>query len=127
MAARKQTMSFRADEDLKERVQAYQERRDHDQKSEALEELARIGLREAQSPMLYRAKDRAVEGAWHMALLAVVVTVAGVATAVLSAPHAIMVAAVLLAVGASLIASVELLRFLNGQGSLATLQEVVRG
>lgn len=118
MAAEDKTIGFRADEDLQERIQSHKERYGYDTKSETVEQLAEIGLREAKNPILYRMKDRVIEGSWYLALLAIVVVVAGHLTTVLSPGHSIMLAAVLLAVSAALIACLSLVRMINGQSEL---------
>lgn len=118
MAAEDKTIGFRADKDLQERIQSYRERYGHDNQSEAVEELAEIGLREAKSPILYRLKDRVIEGAWYLALLGLVAVVAGHLTDVLAPADSILLAAVLLAVAAGLIAGLELLRVVNGQSEV---------
>lgn len=118
MAAEDKVITFRAGQDLQDGIQSYEERYGYESRSEAVQELAQIGLREAKNPILYRLKDRVIEGSWYLALLSVVVVVAGHLTTVLSPGNSIMLAAVLLAVAAALIACLELLRTINGQSEL---------
>lgn len=126
MAAGKKTLGFEADQELQDAVKRYETRHNCSSRSEALEQLVTVGIRESRNPILYRCKDYAIEGAWYLSLIGIGTIVMGVMTDLMSAGHAIQIAAVLVSIGAALIASVELLRFAGGHGSLAALNPLNR-
>lgn len=121
MAADKKPVSFTTDQQTRDAVDRYETRHGHENRSKALETLVKVGLRESRNPVMYRVKDLAIEGAWYLALVAIVVVVVGVMTDALGPADAIQIAAVLVSVGAALIASVELIRAIGGHGDLAGL------
>jgi len=118
MAADRQTLSFKADDTVQDRVDEFADREDYDYTSEALEQLVRVGLRETRSPILYRLKEEIINWAGWLGLTAIVAVVAGITTPVLAVTHGLMIATVLVAVAIALLALVELLRVLRGESEL---------
>jgi len=118
MAADRQTLGFNADDTIQDRVDEFKEREDYDHRSEALEQLVRVGLRETRSPILYRLKEEVVDWAGWLGLTALIAVVAGITTPVLAVTHGLMIATVLIAVATGLLALVELLRVLRGESEL---------
>lgn len=126
MATDSRTVGFNADPEFADEIERYQDRRGHEYQSDAVEELVQIGLQEARSPILFRLKDRAIEGAWYLSLVGIVVIVTGFLTTALSPGNAIQIAAVLVSVGAALIAGTELVRAVGGHTHLASLKPLWR-
>lgn len=121
MATDRRTVSFKADTEFADEIEAYQNRKGYEYQSDAAKELVEIGLQEARAPILYRLKDRAIEGAWYLSLVGVVAVVTGFLTTALSPVHGIQIAAVLVSIGAALIAGTELVRTVGGHSHLANL------
>lgn len=114
----KETLSTRVTEARKSDVEKWGERRGYDSLSKATGELVDVGLRESEQPLLYRAKDLSIEAAWYLALGGVISVLLGFATTGFTPADGVRVAAVFLSVGASLIAGVELIRYLTGHSYL---------
>jgi len=115
MATEGRTLSFRADGDTAEAVEEYREQSDHDTLSDAQQELVRVGLKEIQSPLLYRARERTLDASWHLTLTGIVVAAVGGATNILSAGRGLTLALVLVTTAVGAVAAVELLRSVRGQ------------
>lgn len=118
MAQSDTTLSFRAGADTKEQVDQFKDARGFDSRSDALEELTRVGLRESTSPLLSRAKDKGLELSYQLGLGAIVVMVLGTTTEVLSPWHAVQTAVIFLLVAVFVLALLELARTLNAQNWL---------
>lgn len=108
-------ISTKVDDDLRERIRQYQDRRGLETQSAALRELLNTGLEES-SPILSRLKDRVIESAFYLIMVAVVVAVSSVTTTLLTVPTGVRVATVLVAVSVGGIATVELARIARVQG-----------
>lgn len=119
MGTEKQTIGFRADEDLRSQVEAYKEANGFDEKSDAVRELMEVGLREAQGPLLYRAKEYSIDAAYHLVLLAVVIMVSGLTTELLPPAGALQIGIVLIVVAVCFVAIVEFARTLTGRNEIA--------
>ena len=110
-----------------QRIRDFRERFNLKDESEAIKEMVRTAHRETRSPLLYRIKARGADAAFYFALAAIVSIVIGVVTPALSAVVGVQIGLVFLAVGVGALASVELLRTLNGQTDIgARLREVIR-
>jgi uncharacterized membrane protein YfcA len=114
----KETLSTRVTNSRKQDVQRWGERRGYDSLSQATGELVAVGLRESEQPLLYRAKDLSIEAAWYLAIGGVIAILLGFTTSGLTPADGVRVAAVFVSVGASLIASIEFLRYLSGSSSI---------
>lgn len=120
----KEPLSARVDQELVNGVEAYQEQIGADDRSDAHREILRIGLREAQGPVAHDIRDMALDAAYHLALVAVVVLIAGHMTTVLTPAHATAIAVVTLSVAAAPVAIVEMVRAARGQSEIG---EALRG
>lgn len=118
MAADEKTVGFRSDADTVDQIDQYKEARGFENRSDALQELTRIGLRESSSPLLSRAKDKGLELSYQLGLGAIVVMVLGATTEVLSPWHAVQTASIFLLVSAFVLTMVELARTMNAQNTL---------
>jgi len=112
--AKSQRLQCRADEDFDEQVTKFQRDRGFEEKSEAVEQLIRVGLRESRSPVLYRFKDRVVRWAGDLAVFGILAGLIGFATPVLSVRDGTILAVGLLITGVGLLAVVEIARVLGG-------------
>lgn len=126
MAADRHSLGFKASSDLNQRVEDFREREGYDYKSEALEELTRIGLREARSPILYRAKEEFINWAGWMGATAIVVVILGLTTDIMAPGHGLLVAAIMSVVAFALVASAEIMRALQGQSEIGRLIREVK-
>lgn len=110
-----------------ERIRDFRERFNLKDESEAIKEMVRTADRETRSPLLYRIKARGADAAFYFALASLVSAVIGVVTPALSPRIGVQIGIVFLAVGLGALASVELLRTVNGQTDIgARLREVLR-
>lgn len=118
---RKEPLGTRVEPELKEQVEEYQQQSDAASLSEATREIVVLGLREKQGPVTHRLRDMALDAAFHLALVAVVVVIVGGATSALAPGDAMRIALVTLSVAVAPPAAVELLRLARGQSDLADL------
>lgn len=110
--ASEQTISTAASDDLRERIQAYQDRRGLDYQSEAIRELLETGLEES-SPILSRIKTRAIDALYHLTLVAAVLAITSLTTELLTVPTGLQVGAIMIAIGVAGVAAVELIRVVS--------------
>jgi len=120
----KQTLSAKVDTEHAEAVDELQERRGYETRSAAVRDVVRAGLREEQGPLPGRARELALDGAYHLTLVAVTVVVVGFATAWLPPARATAIALVLETVAVAPLAAIETFRLAAGQSTLAELLEV---
>jgi len=114
-------LTLRVEEETREEVEEYQARMDYETLAAAGDDLVRMGLREAKGPLTNRLRDMALDAAFHLALVAVVVIIVGGATSALAPGDAMRIALVTLTVAVAPPAAVELLRLARGQSDLADL------
>jgi hypothetical protein len=114
VSTEKETLSTRVPPDAKRDVERWGERRGYDSLSQATGELVKVGLRESEQPLLYRAKDLSIEAAWYLAIGSVIALLLGFTTSGLTPADSVRVAAVFLSVAAAGIAGVELVRYATG-------------
>lgn len=119
MGTDRSTIGFEASGDLAEEFETYKDERGYDTKSDAARDIFKIGLREANGPLLYRAKDTAIDAAYHLLLVAAVIAIAGITTDLLATADAFEVAAVIATVAVGSLALVELARTVTGRTELA--------
>lgn len=118
----RQTVSFTTDASTEAEISEYQSRSPTaDNRSQAIEELVAVGLREQRGPMLYRWRESAADVALMFCTAAVAVAIIGMGTPMLTLREAAQVGAALALVALSLVGGIELARTLNGQSELASL------
>jgi hypothetical protein len=122
----KQTLSAKVDREYADAIDELQERRDYDYRSDAVRDVVRAGLREERGPFPGRARQLALDGAYHLTLVAVTVIVIGFATGLLPAARATAIALALETVAVAPLAAVETVRALTGQSALGDALEVRR-
>ncbi len=131
--AQSDRLYFRADDELREAVEDYQQREALDSRSDATRELVEVGLREQQNPLLWRSKDRVVEWINLLSISAVVVFALGAATELFALAQGVLAALVLLSLACVLLAAYEFVRVVAGinevgvrvRDSMAALATVV--
>jgi len=114
----KETLSTQVPKARKRDVERYQRQHGHDSLSKAAEELISVGLRESSSPLLYRAKDLSIEAAWYLSIGGIIAILLGFTTSGFTPADGVRIAAVFISVGASLIAGVELVRYVTGNSAI---------
>ena len=120
------TISFTAESRTAADIETYEARTGKDNRSQAVEELVEIGLREQRGPLLYRWRESAADVALIFACGALATTIIGMGTPLMSLSAALGVAAAFAAVGMGLVAAVEVGRTFNGQNELARVFRRVR-
>lgn len=115
--AQSEPLTFRADEDLHECVEDFAEARGLN-RSEATQELVRVGLREQQHPILWRFKDRVVEWINLLSISAVVIFVVGAATSIYGAAEGTIAAFVMLTLAGVLMGVFEFARVVAGMNEM---------
>jgi len=121
----KNTLTTRTDQELVDRVDEFARDGGYDSRARALEDLIRTGLRESQSPVLARWRERAIEWAGLLGLFSVIFVAGGVVTP-LALSWTLSMAGVLTVFAASLVGIVEVARLATGQSALGeTVAEVL--
>lgn len=127
MAQRSSPLSFRPDEDVVEAIETYQAREGIESRTEAVQEMIRVGARETRYPLLHRLKDHVTTWAGWLGVAAIVVMLAGVTLPFLLPVHAVVMAMTLIGCAFGLVGVYELARVVTGQSELgARVREVVR-
>lgn len=111
-------LSARVPAETRNKVEQYKDNREFDSRSDAVEDLINVGLRERQAPLVSRVRERAFDTAYHLPLVAVVTVVTGWMTTALTPAHSLQIAVVLLVIGVAPLATVELWRAGAGQSEL---------
>jgi len=111
---------FRADDDLQDRVGAFEETHGFEDQSKATRELVEIGLREVSSPLVYRFKDQLIRYVGELGLFAVLSILAGFATPLLSIADAAILSVSLIVTAVALLAVLELVRTCVGSNQLGS-------
>jgi len=119
----KQTLSAKVDSEHAEAVDELQERRGYDTRSDAMRDVVRAGLREEQGLLPGRARELALDGAYHLTLVAVTLIVIGFATGWLPAARGTEIALALETVAVAPLAAIETFRLAAGQSSLTEVLE----
>lgn len=111
-------IGFRASDEFQQRVEDYADSHGHENRTDALKELVDVGLREQQSPMLYRAKDRVAEWVNLLSFAAVLMFVISATTRIVAVTDGIIASFFMLALACVLLAGFELLRTFDGANGL---------
>lgn len=122
----RKTISFTTDAGTEADIEAYEARAGKENRSKAVEELVKVGLREQRGPLLYRWRESAADVALMFCAAAVATLVIGMGTTVATINDAIPVAAAFAAVALGLVAAVEVGRTIRGQNELAAVFRRVR-
>jgi len=109
---------FRADDDLQDRVDSFEETHGFEDRSKATRELVEIGLRERSSPLVYRFKDQLIRYVGELGIFAVLAIILGFTTPLLSAGNAVLVSISLIVTAVALLAVLELVRAYAGCNQL---------
>jgi hypothetical protein len=113
-------------EELREKVEKYQDRAGYEQLSTAAEDLLRTGLRETQSPLLSRFRERAIVIGELLSVFALIFLIAGVLYPPYPFAESLIMAIVLVSLAVAIPGSVELARVIRGSNELgAVIREVV--
>lgn len=99
------TQPVRVSQETKEQIEEVCD--DDEDMAEAADRVARIGLREVNGPVGHVIRERAIDAAYHLTLVAVVVLVAGVTTGLMRTGRALAVGLVIVCVGVAPVAAVE--------------------
>lgn len=127
MASAKPT-TVRFEPEDQDRIEAWKERFDAENQSDAVKEMVRVADREARNPLTYRLKDEVIEWVGYLGVSAVIVFVGGATTPVLPIGEAALFSISLVVVAGLLLAGYELVRLLLGQNELGDqLRETFRG
>lgn len=118
MSKETKTLSTRVDGETKTEVELYQVRHGLDNESETVRKLVTIGLRESRGPVLYRLRGAAIDMVWHLCFVCVAIISIGYGTDVLPRVRSLGIAAVLLVAGIAVLAAVELVRIVRGEGTI---------
>lgn len=114
-------------EELRERVEEYREQAGYEHVSEAAEDIMTVGLREVNSPLLTRFRERAIYIGEMLAVFAMVFLAGGVVWPAINFGHALLMSMVLVLFAVAIPGVFELGRILNGQSELGVrVREVVR-
>jgi len=116
-------LGVRIEDEYHDRIEELQQQRGYDDRSEAVRDVMKAGLREEQGPLPGRAQELALDGAYHLTLVAVTVVVIGFATGWLPAARGTAIALVLETVAVAPLAAIEAFRLAAGQSSLTELLE----
>jgi len=114
----KQTVGARVEEDIVEGLNAVQDDEGHSDRSDAVRDVLRTGIREKRGPVSQRWRDMSMSAAFHLTLLAVLLVVIGFGTQMLTPGRATAIAMVTVTVAIAPIAALELWRLVAGQAEL---------
>lgn len=122
--AERNPVSFKTDPETIAEVDDYEARRDLDSRSEALERLVKVVLREQKTPLLYQWQKNAVQASHYLMIAAIVVAVIGITPAGFNWTTGAWAGGALVMVGLAIIAVVEAARTVRGTNELG---EAIRG
>jgi len=115
----KQTVGARVEEDIVDGLKTVQEAEGHTDRSDAVRDVLRTGIREKRGPVSQHWRDFALSAAYQLSLLATVLVVLGFATQMLTPWRATAIAMVMVTIALVPVATVELVRILRGQSEMA--------
>jgi hypothetical protein len=115
------SLGFRADEATKDAIDDFKDRHGYDNRSDAIIDLVKTGLREQKTPLLYNLGETAISAAQYLMIAALVVIVIGASPAGFGTAHGMWIGAALVCVAAFILAIVELLKAINGQSAIGSL------
>lgn len=116
--AQRDKLQCRTDSETCDRVERFQTREGFEHRSEAVEQLLKVGLREQRNPLVWRAKSQMVGWANMLVVSAVVVAALGATTRLFVPVQGLLAATVLLCTAAMLLASLEVARGLAGANEI---------
>jgi len=116
-------LGVRIEDEYHDRIEELQQQRGYDDRSEAVRDVMKAGLREEQGLLPGRARELALDGAYHLTLVSVTVIVIGFATGWLPAARGTEIALVLETVAVAPLAAIETFRLAAGQSSLTEVLE----
>lgn len=118
MGAKNNVISFKADDELTERIDTYRDEYNFEDTSKAARQLSEVGLREQQSPLLFRLKGEVTYWVGQLGIAAVIVVLGGFTTPVLAPASSALFAIALVVAAVALLAGFEILRFATGMNEL---------
>jgi hypothetical protein len=119
------TYGFRADEELSQEIEAYAAR--HDNATEALKRLVRVGLREERNPLLSRWREQVINWAGMLSVFAVVFLAGGLVAPGVTPRTGYLMSIVLVTLAGGMVALIEVARVVTGQSAIGqSIREVVR-
>jgi len=116
--AQSELLGVRANEELREQVDEFEEAYGFENRSEAVRALIDVGLREQQSPILWRFKDRVVEWINLLSISAVVMFAIGATTDIYGFGQGIAAAFVMLMLACVLLGGYEMARSVAGMNEI---------
>lgn len=120
-------ITLRVDQSLRERVEEFKDSEGFEHLSQAGQELVEVGLRERQHPVIWRAKDRIVDWANTLVVMAAVVATLGATTGMYRTVEGVLAGIVLLALSSMLLASLEVARGVAGMNPMGLrVRELLR-
>lgn len=125
--AQGERLYFRADEETRDEVAAFQRQHGFEDRSKACRELIEVGLREQRNPIIWRLKDSVVEWCSTLAIAAVVVFITGATTDVVAFRDGVVVAATCVVVATALLAGFETARVVTGVNAVGVKVREVLG
>lgn len=121
MAQKEQQLKTNVDDQLSRRVDEYQSAHDMQYRADAVEELVEIGLREAESPLMFRLKGAVIKFSVQLVLVGIAVTAIGVTTPALAPALAGEISAVLILLAITGVAVAEIVRVLAGRNEVGAM------
>lgn len=114
----KQTVGARVEEDIVDGLEAVESQEGYEDRSDAVRDVLRTGIREKRGPVAQNWRDIAHSAAYHLTLVAVLLVVVGFGTSMLTPARATALALVTITVAIAPIAALELWRLVSGQAAL---------
>lgn len=116
--AQSDRLYFRANDELREQVEAYERKHDFEDRSKATRQLVKVGLREQRHPLVWRLKDRVIDWVATLGIAAIIVFLAGATTTVFTVRDASVFSITLVIVAGVLLGGYELLRLVLGMNEV---------
>lgn len=115
----KQPLTVRVEEETAEGVGEYQDEIGADDRSDAHREILEVGLREVQGPVSHQFREMALNAAYYLSLVALVIVVLGTLPGTIGYARSLRVGLVLVCVAVAPVALIEVARALAGQSELS--------
>lgn len=127
MSSGNDPVTWRTDAERIEEVEQFQKRNGFDNRSQALDHVVDVGLREQRNPILWRLKDRVIDWVSILGIAAVMVYIAGATTGIFTMTAAAQFSVAMLITAAVLLAGFELARVVTGMNAVGVrLRDVLR-
>jgi len=114
-------LTTRVDESIHDDIDRYQDAEGYEDRSEAIRDVIRAGVREKQGPVREQWREMALSAAYHFALVSVMLIIIGFGTSMLPAGRAVALSMVVMTMSVAPVAAVEIGRVVGGQNELADL------